>query len=174
MANTVIDTDDGGTANTVLTYGVDSYFQVTIPESVEFKAGETVKTATITVDKDSLIPIANYLTVSLTASENYMTSSVPAGTTTRFRLAASGKSSTKEYEVYIPYTIKRIISDTRKDEVSLGNSALRRITMIPHTQFASATEDITYPLEFTLVGEPTAAGNYTDTLTFTVSLVPFS
>lgn len=153
----------GNSGQTVLTYGVDSYYQVTIPEQVEFTKGETVKKASIIVDKDCLIPVANFLTVSLTGAANWKNNTLNLATETV-------KGTYADYTGYIPYTIKNTYNGR---SVSLSNSALAEVTAIPHSQFASMTKDQEYILEFALQAEPTVAGDYTDTLTFTVALRAF-
>ena len=133
------------TATTEVTYTVTGGYTVTIPSKVEIT--DTSATAEVSIDANPILPAGySYVQVQLNSGENW------SGST--WRLANTEDSNQK-----IPYSITKTGTTT----------AVYRNTPLLQ-QMTGATEVASTTLTFTLTGEATAAGSYSDTLTFTVKL----
>ena len=138
-------TSSGGTGISTLTYTVAQSFTVTIPESTAINAATKTGTGTVTVAAGTLIDYGNQLTVTITAATNYDAAN------SKFRMKNGGNDN------YIEYTIKKGSTDVVKDTAFL-------------TVLAGTVDETSAELTYTAAA-PTISGIYTDTLTFTVSVV---
>lgn len=129
-----------GTASTTVTYQVDAGYIVTIPASVALSAGSG--SLTISINPEAILAAGQTVSVAITASANY-------DATAGFRLSDGAATPS-----YLPYTIK-----TASNEAVAMNSAF--------VQWTSA--NLSDAQLLLTAGTAAVAGNYTGSLTFTVS-----
>lgn len=132
-----------GTANTTLTYTVGSSYTVTIPESVTCSSGNFTGSLDIAVAAGSLIDNQRIINVTI-GSSDYSSD--------------GNKWFLKKGDASIEYTIKDGTTYIQGNDVVLEAS----------TAEAYAGKDVT--LTLAAAGSPSATGNYTDVLTFTISV----
>lgn len=138
-------TTDGGTGSTVVTYGTDQGFTVTIP--ADFTIDAATKKATAEVKAENvLIPYGQVLNVRVTGADY----------TDKWELIDEAEATNK-----LTYTI-----GTTEGGNEIGNNSVV-LDVESGEAYGSEVEETLY---FTVTDTLTKAGTYTDTLTFTVSV----
>lgn len=141
-ADTAIDQDSQNkTADTAVTFTVDPTYTVTIPATVEL---EKTGTETITYEKD--------LTITASAGVRLLQGeSIMVTLDSDFELTAANTNTT------LPYTVK--VGD---QDITATNNEVAK--------FGTSTSEQTSTLHFS-ASNPTYAGDYSDTVTFTIAVV---
>lgn len=134
----------GGTGVTALSYNVDSNFMVTIPDNIA--AGNT-GSAAVTLAANALINTGKKLTIAVNGGTNYSNG---------YRM----KTGTADY---LEYTLSYKVNEETVKTISTEGTTI--LTVNAGEQNAK-TVTLTYE-----TGIATIAGEYKDTLTFTVSVV---
>lgn len=133
-------------AHTTVSHTVEEGYTVVIPSSLSFAEGQTTASAEIVIQKGGRIPAGKTLSVTLTGSAN------------DFRLVNAADSS-----VALAYAVNGMASNAEL-------SAKGPVASISAMDLAAAAQDARSTLFFEITGEMNAAGSFSDTLTFTVTI----
>ena len=137
------------TASTLLTYGVNQAYVVTVPESITFSG--TAATDTVSVSKGFVLPYGQSLKIAVAGLNE-----------TKWELVGdAGTNNTK-----LDYTVK--VGDST---IAVNGTILTVAAAADSNAESITAESLASTLNFAITSTvPTYVGTYTDTLTFTASV----
>jgi len=167
FAATIDETTNPQTATTTVTYGVSQSYVVTVPDAVDFAQGNT-KTATVSAS-EVVIPGNRKLQVAIASAAGEYT--VPNSSVVYdAKVAWTMVENTKNGSAAVPYTVNLTRNKTGAEDADFENVeklANNGVVLTVLSNDADLAGEST--LYFDTIGT-NQAGQYTDTLTFTVSL----
>lgn len=147
LAADITQDSDPKTGNTTVTFNVDPTYTVTIPATVELEK-KTAADETVTYEKDLTVSAENVRLLEGKQIQVTLTSDFTLTNDTQ-----NGGAATN-----LPYT------------VTVGDSATPIVTDGVVATFGTSTTEQTSVLHFA-AANPTYAGDYSDTVTFTIAVV---